>query len=586
MSRTGSHRSALLFALGIGSSLSIGLGLGVCTAHADAETGSAPTNPTVRGSAAAHRSAPVQGAQPRTAPLAASAKASSATPAQLSAAAGRVSTRSPSTRIAAVALPAQPRPAAPPANPGGDVEVNLTGVTSLLGSAPVPPSATSRVATQAAVAATAATPDVTVEAESLVLTPSRAGRVYADTSAAGGSALLMSTNGSSSTTLTLPAFTSLVIRARGDQYRGAPKMTVSVDGVVVSTTSVSATSWTDYVIPVAGAAGSHTLSVAYTNDLRASGSKDRNLRLDKITVIAAAAPVNPSDLFPAADWLNKPIEANPALAADSATWVGYFSAPGTQRVANLYQYSVALVSGSTVTSSTPRYDITFTQPWGSDPFAGFSIPIPRGTPIPAGSDAPLAVQDPLTGQVFGLWQAKYNSTADTWTASWGGMTPIGGDGIDTSGSATATNISRYAGVVTGAEFTAAIAANTGLSHALVFSTDIAGATFVGPATKSDGLNAGNVALPIPEGYRVQLDPSINVDAIAGMTPGERVIAKTLQTYGAYVIDRGGARMAFNFELQPDATSTNPGKAYTDAGFGWDYFDMARIPWSNLRVLAV
>ncbi len=194
--------------------------------------------------------------------------------------------------------------------------------------------------------------------------------------------------------------------------------------------------------------------------------------------------------------------------------------------------------------------------------------------------------DPVTGQAYGIWQAKYDSATDTWSGSWGGRTPINGNGIDQTGSATAAGISRAAGVVTAAEFDAAVAANTGLSHALMFSTDIAGPGFVSPANKSDGTNIAGVTTPIPQGYRIQLDPSINVDAIPGITPGEKVIAKTLQTHGAYVIDQGSARMAFAFETVPDATSdSNPGAVYTNAGFAWDYYDMTNIPWSQLRVIA-
>jgi hypothetical protein len=132
----------------------------------------------------------------------------------------------------------------------------------------------------------------------------------------------------------------------------------------------------------------------------------------------------------------------------------------------------------------------------------------------------------------------------------------------------------------------AIAANTGLSHALVVSSNIAGPGFVGPATKSDGTNIAGVPTPIPEGYRIQLDPSIDVDAIPGITPAERVIAKTLQTYGAYVVDQGDATLAFVFQMEPDATSTsNPGAVWTSAGLTWDYYDMADIPWTQLRVIA-
>ncbi len=76
------------------------------------------------------------------------------------------------------------------------------------------------------------------------------------------------------------------------------------------------------------------------------------------------------------------------------------------------------------------------------------------------------------------------------------MTDLSGNGVDQSGSATGTNIARYAGVITASEFSAAVSANTGINHALFISSDIAGALFTGPATKSDGTNiAGGVATP-------------------------------------------------------------------------------------------
>ncbi len=437
---------------------------------------------------------------------------------------------------------------------------------------------------------TSGTTTVVIEGETLTVTPAKAGSIYSDTAASGRKALLLSTNSTATKTLSLPSATGLVIRARGDQYNGAPMMTVSVDGVVVATTQVSATSWTDYSIPVALAAGTHTISIAFTNDLRQSASKDRNLRIDKITVVAAAASTPPSTqtppYFQAADWLWKPIVANPVIAANSATWVKYLSATNAQHVADLYDSGVTLVSATQITASTPRYDVRFTEPWGSDPFGSYTVAIPVGLNLPTGSDRQIAILDPTTGKAYGLWQAAYDSATNTWSAAWGGMTDLSGNGIDTSGSATATNIARYAGVITTAEFSAAVAANTGINHALFISSDIAGALFAGPATKSDGTNIAGVATPIPEGTRIQLDPSINVDAIPGISDAEKVIAKTLQTYGAYVGDQGGARMAFVFEVAPDATSpTNPGAVWTGAGLSWDYYDMAAIPWSQLRVLA-
>lgn len=293
--------------------------------------------------------------------------------------------------------------------------------------------------------------------------------------------------------------------------------------------------------------------------------------------------------FDTADWLWGAIPASPVLHANSSTWAGYLSQGGSQHNASLYDYGVTIVPAAAIDGATPRYDVTFSNvpAWGADPFAGYTVPIPLGTAVPPGSDQHVVVIDRDNDVVFGLWQASYNGGTDTWSASWGGMAPFHTDGIDTSGTATATGLSRLAGVVGAAEFTAAVAANSGLSHALFVTSNITSSSFVFPASKSDGTNTGGVATPIPQGTRLYLDPSVDVDAISGITDGEKVIAKTLQTYGAYIGDKsdnvGAPVLGVVFEY---VGGSSPGAAYAAAGLGWDYYDMTHIPWASLRFLDV
>lgn len=283
--------------------------------------------------------------------------------------------------------------------------------------------------------------------------------------------------------------------------------------------------------------------------------------------------------FDTADWLWSPIPASPVLDTNSAAIVTSLSdtSGGVVRIAALHDYGVTLVGPSGITGSTPRYDIAFVNDpaWGPDPFGGDTMPLPNGTPIPPGSDGQIAVADPTTNKVFAIWQAVHSGG---WGASWGAEVDLHGNGLEQPpGSSTASGISRFAGVIRASE----IAAGQ-IPHALFFATDMADqASYRFPASKTDGDNAAGVAIPIAEGSRVQLDPSIDVAAIPGITPGEIAVAKALQMYGAYCGDKGGARMTFAFEYQADG---NPGQVYSDAGLAWDYFDMNHIPWSSLRVL--
>lgn len=282
------------------------------------------------------------------------------------------------------------------------------------------------------------------------------------------------------------------------------------------------------------------------------------------------APARP--YFDAADWLWNPVPEDPELDPQSAAMVEHL-AQG-DHIANTGDFAVTLRGVDDITEDTPRFPVSFSQEgsWGPDPFEGETMPIPEGTPIAPGSDGHLAVADPVSNMVYNLWMAQ--DGGDGWSAGWGAMTPLDGDGREENGSSTGAGLARYAAVVRAEE----IAAGE-IPHALFFSTNMAAPDEVRyPATKTDGSNMDGVDTPIPEGARVQLDPSLDLDSL-DMTEGERTVARALQTHGAYVGDNGGARMAFLFEYVPDSS------VYEDAGLVGDYAPMDGIPWDRLQVLA-
>jgi endoglucanase len=153
------------------------------------------------------------------------------------------------------------------------------------------------VATAVAATPARAATTATIAASSMSL-PASSGTTFADSSATGGTALLIWSNATASASVTTAAAQAIVVRARGDQCQGAPHMIVSVDGRTVLSQAVPATAWTNYAADAAIPAGTHTVSVSFDNDYLDS-SCDRNLRVDSVALrdtrgFAAAAMALPS----------------------------------------------------------------------------------------------------------------------------------------------------------------------------------------------------------------------------------------------------------------------------------------------------
>ena len=280
---------------------------------------------------------------------------------------------------------------------------------------------------------------------------------------------------------------------------------------------------------------------------------------------ATTRPFAPSSPF------NVLIKTAPQLDPGSAAMVARAARAG-QAYANLYEYGIP-VYGST--STTPRYSIRCAMEgaWGHCPLSDRPMPIPAHARPSTGSDGAMVVIEP-DGSMGEYWQAARTSTG--WTASWGAINSVIGSGW--GGSSTGAGASRLGGVIRVSEIQEGL-----IDHALVVQSDtVCAGVFRAPAIKTDGNSTRTDCLP--EGARLQLDPSIDVSRIAGITPAERTVARALQRYGAYVIDRGGAPLSMSFERAPDATASSPGAVYAAAGLSWDYYGMPRIPWSRLRVL--
>jgi len=168
--------------------------------------------------------------------------------------------------------------------------------------------------------ASAAASSTVVQGERFGLTAG-AGQAVGDGSAAGGSSLLIWSNGTATATFTTSVKSAaLAAVVKGDQCGGAPAMTVRVDGAVVTTRTVPQTTWTTARVAGSWAAGTHTVSVSFANDTR-TATCDRNLRLDQVALepattttstVPAATTANP--LAGAKLWVDPASQARQEMA--------------------------------------------------------------------------------------------------------------------------------------------------------------------------------------------------------------------------------------------------------------------------------
>ncbi len=235
-------------------------------------------------------------------------------------------------------------------------------------------------------------------------------------------------------------------------------------------------------------------------------------------------------------------------------------------------------------NSTPRYNIPClemrctivdgTQTHGVEVLEG--VPVPPGARPSSGKDAQIVIIDTVNGFEYGLLRAEWIPTG--WQAGSGYRYDLTGSGTVEALASRGSGIPYYAGLIRPWEIRAGA-----IEHALAFAYDEPASRCVYPASKGDGSNDDPYALP--EGARLQLNPALTESSFDawGLSPAGKIVARALQQYGMFVVDRGGAPRFMAEDLFDNPLTSESWEArdlqYTDDV-------VADIPYQEFRVLAL
>jgi hypothetical protein len=201
------------------------------------------------------------------------------------------------------------------------------------------------------------------------------------------------------------------------------------------------------------------------------------------------------------------------------------------------------------------------------------VPIPVTAAPDPSSDGQLAVYDPAGSREWDMWRA--NLSSGLWSSAAGAGVSTDGNGIAPAGTAAgdAANFPLLGGLIRPEEIL-----QGRIDHPLVFTMPgVSSAGHVCPATHDDGWSDDPNALM--EGTRLQLDPSVNVDALA-IPAWEKPIVRAMESYGMYLRDGGGS-----FAIYAENPVSRGYDAWSKAGLpGGDAISLTGIPWGKLRVL--
>lgn len=210
-----------------------------------------------------------------------------------------------------------------------------------------------------------------------------------------------------------------------------------------------------------------------------------------------------------------------------------------------------------------------------------NVPIPVGAKPASGTDSEMSIYDLSTHTLWDFW--VMSQTNGQWQACWGGRiqnTTQNAGMFPNPYGTTATGLPFIGG-----EISAEDLAKGQINHVMGISLVNAATwnVFSWPANRSDGYNPFNAPNQIPEGTRLRLDPSVNVDAL-NLTPVGRMIAKAAQTYGFVIWDKAGAvslRMV-NPNTYTLAGKPDPYPALFGGMASWQV--LQNFPWNKMQFM--
>jgi hypothetical protein len=281
---------------------------------------------------------------------------------------------------------------------------------------------------------------------------------------------------------------------------------------------------------------------------------------------------------------NAAIPAGAAIDAHSATMIATIgqSSNGGVLTSDSTQYSYPVYVADL---STPRYDVPCTKykctvvtPAGTTTTTVLSrVPIPAQALASAGSDGQMIIIDSANGTEYDLWQAV--KTSSGWSVSNGSAYNVLWDGAPSRYGSRGAGVPYFAGLIRPWEI-----AQGHIDHAIAFAyPGPAAGRCTYPASKTDGASTSSMA--IPEGARLQLDPTLDsadFDRL-GLNSTARIIARALQRYGMIVIDRSGRPKMYaeNLAANPYATAS-----WSDPATTLTSSTVSAVPYTSFRVMAL
>jgi len=370
--------------------------------------------------------------------------------------------------------------------------------------------------------------------------------------------------------LSVTALSSSTARASWTLPGGAATVQVIRDGLLLDEFSASmATKYTDRLLWPA------TTSTYQVKVYDASGGLLSDLSAQVTTPAQVGAFPR---LYASTSFWNRPIGRNPVIDPNSAAIVTASILP-TRFISKFNNSDLWGVPLAYSDPASELYSVGCIL-YGCNKEVLFRIP--RYAQPNQGSDGKLVVVDPSTSTELDLARAAFDPGADSWTSEsryttasngWGAMCDpfVHCDGVLMSGMA------QFGGVVRPEEI-----AQGHIDHALALIVPYWRSGFIAcPAVKTVGGFEDENAIPL--GAKIQLDPTFDVNG-QSWPQWQKVVARALQKYGAYVWDAGSDRLDIRGESNISRGYDAWGKVGVPSENG--QASLGALPWDKVRVLKI